>query len=177
MAALLLVLAAVVVASLLLPVKPTAAPAAGSKTSQENIEPLYKPAEFRAKFLAVANHVDRRGLNPHMMLAVSALETANGTGSVFRRTRNLFSITRGSWKGPVYRAGSGLDFRIYRTWEESMEDFARLISTAGIYKAAYARALAGDAKGFFEGIKKAGYDASSPTYAQDLARLYSVLTA
>lgn len=145
--------------------------------SEGFIEKSYTPAEFRAKFIQEAQGAELRGINPYMALAQAGLESGWGTGGVFRRTRNLFSITKGRWTGPLYTVKSnGLQFRVYPTWRASMEDWAALMA-GNYYKSAYARALAGDYKGFFAELKRLGYDASSPTYAADLARTYERIIA
>lgn len=139
------------------------------------LEPAYTPAAFRATYLAAAGRVDMRGISPYMALAHAVLESGAGTGGIFRRCRNMHSLTKGGWTGPVYTvASNGLQFRVYRSFEEAIGDWVKLMS-GHYYQSAYVLAVQGDYKGFFKEIKRLGYDATSPTYAADLARTYEAL--
>lgn len=127
--------------------------------------------DFARRFLEAAARSDLKSIPARFALAVSALETGWGTGRVFLSTNNLFSITAGSsWRGVTYKASTGFVFRVYNSWEESISDFARLISTSKLYAAAYQRAIAGDAAGFFGGLQRAGYAGSDTDYAAKLGR-------
>lgn len=136
------------------------------------LEEKHTPPEFKKKFFAALQNVDIGVFDPRILYTVASLETGNGTGGIFRKARNLFSITiGGNWKGSYYESASGLKFRIYGKWEDSIKDFVRLMGI-GIYKNAYEAARRKDAKQFFVELKKAGYDATSPTYAADLFKKY-----
>lgn len=130
--------------------------------------------EFHKMFLFRARNVEWGGIDPRMALAVADVETGYGNGNVFQQTMNLFSITRGSWTGPVYKAASGLEFRRYNSWDDSMRDFVRLMH-ASRYSKALAGALAGDFKTFAQELKAAGYDASQPKYAEILEARYNTI--
>lgn len=146
-----------------------------SKTVEQIIAKSANRLAFHKMFLDAAKNVDWKNIPPKFGLALSDVESGAGTGSVYVKTRNLFSITKGStWTGPVYRAGSGLDFRIYRTLEESMADWVKLLHKP-IYGKALAAALSGDFPMFAAEIKKAGYDASEPKYAAILVDRFKAI--
>lgn len=135
----------------------------------------FSRAEFHKRFAEVARRVDWRGIPWRFALAQSDLETGHGTGGVFAQTQNLFSITRGGWTGEVYKVPSnGLEFRKYRSWEESMTDWVKLMHYR-LYAKALTAALANDFKGFAREIKAAGYDATNPKYASALESVYATV--
>lgn len=125
--------------------------------------------EFQARFAAAAGHVEWYTLPWRMALAVSMLETGNGSNGLTKNANNLFSIKVGSgwktggWRGKVYM-NNGAEFRAYDSWEDSMKDFVRLMNF-DIYKGALQAASFDDAEGFFRELKSARYDASLPQYA------------
>lgn len=136
------------------------------------LEPKHTVDEFKIKFFRAIKNVDIGIFEPKVLYSVATLETGHGTGGVFRKTRNLYSITRGSsWKEKTYRTTGGLEFRIYGKWEDSIKDFVRLMQI-GLYRKAYESMSRKDVPGFFAELKAAGYDATSPTYARDLLRTY-----
>jgi flagellum-specific peptidoglycan hydrolase FlgJ len=147
--------------------KPAPAPVPAAKTPR---------GKFHAEFLEKAKNVDWRGINPLMALAVADMETGFGNGGVFKKTNNLFSMTKGSWwAGPVYKVPSnGLEFRKYDTWEASMRDFVALMHRP-YYSRALSHALAGDFPKFALTLKALGYDASEPRYAQLLIERYEII--
>lgn len=142
------------------------------KKEIENVD-TSKLRPFQKDFLEAASKVDFGGIPVLFALAHSDLETGGGTGNVFRQTNNLFSITKGSsWKGPVYKAGTGLEFRMYPDLVASIKDWVRLMHTT-YYQSALSYALTGDFAGFANELKRLGYDASSKTYASDLIGRYN----
>jgi len=146
---------------------PTAPPSASSQSAEPN--------SFRAEFLRRAKSIDWQGIKIEAALAQSSWETGDAAkNSVFvnGKTNNLFNITKGSsWTGPVYRAPSGLDFRVYNSWEESMRDWVRLMHT-NYYATALLKELSGDHAGFFKELKRLGYDATDKDYAAHLTTRY-----
>ena len=121
------------------------------------------------------------GVNPLGMLAQAALET--GWGQRMPRTAdgnsslNLFGVKAGSdWSGARAMADtveiSGgvakqtrTAFRAYGSIEESVGDFARLLTSSPRYREAVA--AGGSARAYVQSIAKAGY-ATDPQYANKL---------
>lgn len=138
--------------------------------------------EFHRRFLEEARKVEWGGINPVMALAVSDLETGGGQNNLTKKANNLFSLRVGSgwktggWRGATYQAGTSGEFRAYDAWADSMKDFARLL-TFGLYAKARAAALSGDFKTFAKELKAAGYDATSPQYADHLVSRYNAISA
>jgi flagellar protein FlgJ len=85
-------------------------------------------------------------MDPLVILAQGAHESAWGTSTLSKKYRNYFGITAGGKKN-AYWDGSNvlgsktynLYFRVYKTPEDSFMDFARLIATN--YAAAHAAAM------------------------------------
>jgi peptidoglycan hydrolase FlgJ len=121
------------------------------------------------------------GVNPLGMLAQAALET--GWGQRMPRTAdgnsslNLFGVKAGSdWGGPravadTVEISGGVAkqtrtaFRAYGSIEESVGDFARLLTSSPRYREAVA--AGGSAQAYVASIAKAGY-ATDPQYANKL---------
>jgi flagellar protein FlgJ len=121
------------------------------------------------------------GVNPLGMLAQAALET--GWGQRMPRTAdgnsslNLFGVKAGSdWNGAravadTMEISGGVAkqtrtaFRAYGSIEESVGDFARLLTSSPRYREAVA--AGGNARAYVESIARAGY-ATDPQYANKL---------
>ena len=121
------------------------------------------------------------GVNPLGMLAQAALET--GWGQRMPRTAdgnsslNLFGVKAGSdWSGAravadTVEISGGVAkqtrtaFRAYGSIEESVGDFARLLTSSPRYREAVA--AGGNAQAYLQSIAKAGY-ATDPQYANKL---------
>ena len=121
------------------------------------------------------------GVNPLGMLAQAALET--GWGQRMPRTAdgnsslNLFGVKAGSdWGGAravadTVEISGGVAkqtrtaFRAYGSIEESVGDFARLLTSSPRYREAVA--AGGSARAYVQSIAKAGY-ATDPEYANKL---------
>lgn len=131
--------------------------------------------EFHTIFRERARFVDWKGIPWRFALAQADVESGFGNGGVFKKTMNLFSITKGSWLGPIYTSSTGLDFRVYDSWEESMRDWVKLITGNARYRKALSAALNNDFKGFATEIKAAGYDATNPQYASLLESRFNAL--
>jgi flagellar protein FlgJ len=121
------------------------------------------------------------GVNPLGMLAQAALET--GWGQRMPRTAdgnsslNLFGVKAGSdWSGAravadTVEISGGLAkqtrtaFRAYGSIEESVDDFARLLTSSPRYREAVA--AGGSPQAYIQSIARAGY-ATDPDYANKL---------
>lgn len=167
LALILLVVAAFVVAGVKMP----------NQSKENNVQKMTRP-QFHFLFAERAQMVDWKGIPWRFALAVADLETGNGNNGLTREANNLFSIKVGSgwttagWKGGrTYTTKDGGVFRAYNSWTESMKDFIHLLEF-GIYSKARVAALTGDFKAFARELKAAGYDASMPSYAQALEKLY-----
>lgn len=124
--------------------------------------------------------MDKTGILASMTIAQAILESGWGTSRLTTKGNALFGIKAGAnWKGRVYNAKTKecydgknfvditAAFRAYNSWEESIEDHARLLSTASRYKALIGEK---DYKKACTEIKKAGY-ATDPGYSQKLINL------
>jgi len=128
---------------------------------------------YADSFLTAARSVEMRGIPLAMALSVSALETGWGTGAIFKKTLNLFSIKNSaSWPGPTLsvlsKTEGNVSFRIYGSLAESVRDWVNLITSLSRYRPAYLAALAGDYKGFFQGLQRGGYAGADTEYAAKL---------
>ena len=124
------------------------------------------------------------GIPAAFMIAQSAHETGWGKKEIIGRdgsnSNNLFGIKAGAnWKGPTvdvmtteYIGGRPQKvvqkFRAYASHAESFADYAKLIKDSPRYQNVVA--AGSDAKGFAQGLQKAGY-ATDPAYAQKLGRV------
>ena len=124
------------------------------------------------------------GIPAAFMLSQAALETGWGkkeiTASDGTPSNNLFGIKAGAgWRGPVaevmtteYINGKAQKvvqkFRAYASHAESFADYARLMKDSPRYH--NVAAAGGDAKGFAQGLQRAGY-ATDPAYADKLSRV------
>ena len=147
------------------------------------------PEKSAAGFLeqhgkAAKNAEAATGIPASFMLAQSALETGWGKREIIARdgtpSNNLFGIKAGAhWKGPVaevmtteYINGRAQKvvqkFRAYANSAESFADYARLVKDNPRYQGVLAAGT--DAKGFAQGLQRAGY-ATDPAYASKLARV------
>ncbi len=132
-------------------------------------------------FPAIQRAAQTLGVSPLAMLAQAALET--GWGRRMARTAdgasslNLFGIKADDgWTGPRVAAetvefSGGVAtqrrtaFRAYGSVEESVNDFARLLSSSPRYREALARGS--DTQAYVQGIGRSGY-ATDPAYANKL---------
>ena len=138
------------------------------------------PSEFIALFGPVArDSLKATGVPASVTLAQAILETGWG-GSSIGDAKNLFGIkgtgpagttvvhTQECYNGTFVTIKDG--FRKYNTWQESIDDHAKLVS-GWIYKSAWDNYQANhNADEFARGIHKAGY-ATDPDYANKLINL------
>lgn len=170
----------------------TAAPLSNQdpRTAAMPVEANARRLAFKLAFFEACKRVDMRGIPVPLAYAQAALETGHGNPlnalgkpSVFARSNNLFMIlAQPGWQGalpPVQSLPnalssnpSGDSHRAYVSWEESIKDWVRLISTVTRYHDAYAAALAMRPQDFFAALQKAGYAGNNAQYAASLARTY-----
>lgn len=124
------------------------------------------------------------GIPAAFMIAQAAHETGWGKKEIIGRdgsnSNNLFGIKAGAnWNGPTvdvmtteYLGGRAQKvvqkFRAYASHAESFADYARLMKDSPRYQGVLAAGT--DAKGFAQGLQRAGY-ATDPAYAEKLTRV------
>jgi flagellar protein FlgJ len=124
------------------------------------------------------------GIPAAFMIAQSAHETGWGKKEIIGRdgsnSNNLFGIKAGAnWTGPTVdvmttefiggRAQKVVQkFRAYASHAESFADYAQLMKNSPRYQNVVAAGA--DAKGFAQGLQRAGY-ATDPAYAEKLGRV------
>ncbi|MBQ0937732.1 flagellar assembly peptidoglycan hydrolase FlgJ [Ideonella paludis] len=124
------------------------------------------------------------GIPAEFMIAQAAHESGWGRKEIKHpdgsSAHNLFGIkATGNWKGDTvdvltteYSNGVARKvvqkFRAYDSYADSFKDYAQLIKNSPRY--ANVVAAGADAKGFAEGLQKAGY-ATDPAYAEKLGRV------
>lgn len=117
-----------------------------------------KKVDFAKKFYPLAKIAgEKYNLNPIVILAQAAHESGWGDSYGARVRKNLFGIIASGapnqyWKGEKNQStASGLWFRVYPTLQDSVNDFARLITSKDSYNnaekvsydtVAYAKAIA-----------------------------------
>ena len=137
------------------------------------------PKEFIATLLPAASQILARHSIPiAVTIAQAAHESAWGSRTA-PGSNNLLGIKAGpSWQGPVSEArtwevinGKRVEivarFRAYGSWDESVEDYGRLLSLPR-----YARATAGitDPEDYIRAVAGAGY-ATDPRYADKVTNI------
>lgn len=130
--------------------------------------------DFVALVKKSAQSVDMAGIPVNFAIAQAGVETGWGTGGVFKKTNSLFNIkVTPSWTGGYYQVTNSdglVRFRSYSTVADSLADWVKLISKTNYYKEAYAKALRGDAPGFFHALQTLGYAGSDTAYAAKLTK-------
>lgn len=138
--------------------------------------PLGTAPSFKERFLDEAKKADLRGVSPLIALAIAGLETGWGSGGIFKKTNNLFNLkATSSWKGPVYPASDGGNFRVYSSWGECMKDWSLWFEKSKIFKNAFYHATANRAKETFVELQKGGYAGVDKDYAGKLQRTFERL--
>ena len=141
--------------------------------------------DFLSQHASAASSVEATsGIPASFMMAQAALETGWGKREIKypngQTTHNLFGMRAGpNWNGPVaeiwtteYKNGApqrvkGL-FRAYASYEESFNDYARLITQSPRY--ANAMRQLDNPQGFASALQQAGY-ATAPNYANVLTSM------
>ncbi len=132
-------------------------------------------SEFFAKYLSAATAVTKgTKVFPATVLAMAALESANGGSKLTREANNFFGIKTGTkWKGEVYKIETReydsehkpymeiANFRKYPLPQASFADFVGLIEGAKRYKPALEQKNALEQ---IAAIRDAGYS-TDPDYA------------
>ncbi len=163
----------------------TAATGTATPAATSNIPSAYKPdvqQSFINKLRAPAQQASHStGIPAHLILGQAALESGWGKREIKMAdgssSYNLFGIKAGSdWNGKVaevttteYHNGVASQqvqrFRAYSSYNESFQDYARLLSSNPRYAGVMGQ---GNAKVFARGLQQAGY-ATDPHYADKLA--------
>ena len=140
---------------------------------------------FRDQLLSHAEVASKAtGIPAKFMLAQAALESGWGrkqiVGADGTVSHNLFGIkATGDWKGRVVNVSTteyvnGVPqrqmekFRAYDSYADSFQDYANLMRNNPRYENVLANAS--DAKGFAQGLQRAGY-ATDPHYADKVMRI------
>jgi len=139
--------------------------------------------EYVQKLMMYATNIMAEyGIPPIVYITQSALESGFGTSLLARQANNLFGIkATTAWINdgkPVYIAPtkeyfafipytSTEKFRRYSSWEESLNDWAQLISTASRYAESYKWAINEDIINFAKAIGSSGY-ATDPKYTEKI---------
>lgn len=159
--------------------------ASGSSAAESGALASYRggklpPAQFVALFGPVAQASMRNtGVPASVTLAQAILETGWGSSSI-GDAKNLFGIkgtgpagttrvsTKEYYNGSYVTTKAG--FRKYHTWQESIDDHARLLQNSRYAPALERYKADKNADAYARGIHKAGY-ATDPTYADKLISL------
>ncbi|WP_322745797.1 glycoside hydrolase family 73 protein [Paenibacillus donghaensis] len=137
-----------------------------------------KKADFISKMipLALADQL-KTGVPASLTIAQAALESSWGGSGLTAKANNLFGIKGDGPAGSIrmqtseYIKGTMVQiyayFRMYHSWEESIQDHSRLIVNGVAGDRRYAGALNTDGKTAAKAVAKAGY-ATDPQYADKL---------
>jgi flagellum-specific peptidoglycan hydrolase FlgJ len=107
------------------------------------------------------NVYHNKGIKTIITISQAALESNWGISRIAREANNLFGMTAGSgWTGETIIGEKSRKFRKYNNWQESADDWARLISTSTRYVNLYKYAKSGD-------IRKFGAEVHTSGYAED----------
>lgn len=136
---------------------------------------------FKKTLKPIADKIEAEyGIKPIITISQSALESRWGVSGLTKIANNLFGFTASekyvkSGKPVVYMptreyiAGVWVTvkrpFRKYKSWYDSVNDWARVISTLTRYNKAHAYSRIGDVKNFSRAVQEGGY-ATDPRYAQ-----------
>lgn len=177
-------------ASTLLPLRPavssaTQAPVVKGAVEHSRDAVATPVADFVAGMIGQARQAaESLGVAPHLLAAQAALETGWGkrriTDAQGNDTHNVFGIKAGKgWDGPVaqvmtteFEQGVAVrkaqSFRVYGSYREAFDDYARLLQGSQRYAQALNRGA--DARGFADALQNGGY-ATDPDYAGKLSRV------
>ena len=157
------------------------APSAPGKTR------FSSPAEFIATMLPMAEKAAKRlGVEPRFLVAQAALETGWGKSMIKQKdgsnSHNLFGIKSTGWQGESakvmtteYINGKATKqvagFRAYDSFEQSFNDYVRLLENNDRYQSAIKVAsTTGDSERFVNELQRAGY-ATDPQYANKINQI------
>jgi flagellar protein FlgJ len=156
-------------------------PSAPSKTR------FGSPAEFIATMLPMAEEAAKRlGVEPRFLVAQAALETGWGKSMIRQKdgsnSHNLFGIKANGWDGESaqvktteYVNGKATKqmagFRAYDSFEQSFNDYVRLLENNDRYQSAIQVAsTSGNSERFVNELQRAGY-ATDPQYASKINQI------
>ena len=145
------------------------------------------PAEFIATMLPMAEKAAKRlGVEPRFLVAQAALETGWGKSLIKQKdgsnSHNLFGIKATGWEGESakvttteYVNGKATKqvagFRAYDSFEQSFNDYVRMLENNDRYKPAIQVASAsGNSERFVNELQRAGY-ATDPQYARKINQI------
>jgi len=156
-------------------------PSAPSKTR------FSSPDEFIATMLPMAEKAAKRlGVEPRFLVAQAALETGWGKSMIRQKdgsnSHNLFGIKANGWDGESTRVKTTeyvngkatkqmAGFRAYDSFEQSFNDYVRLLENNDRYQSAIQVAsTSGDSERFVNELQRAGY-ATDPHYASKINQI------
>lgn len=145
------------------------------------------PAEFIATMLPMAEKAAKRlGVEPRFLVAQAALETGWGKSMIKQKdgsnSHNLFGIKANGWSGESAKVTTTeyvngkptkqvAGFRAYDSFEQSFNDYVRLLENNERYKPAIQVAsVSGDSERFVNELQRAGY-ATDPQYANKINQI------
>ncbi|WP_312957802.1 flagellar assembly peptidoglycan hydrolase FlgJ [Stutzerimonas nitrititolerans] len=145
------------------------------------------PAEFIATMLPMAEKAaERLGVEARFLVAQAALETGWGKSMIRQQdgsnSHNLFGIKATGWQGASatvmtteYVNGKATrekaGFRAYDSFEQSFNDYVRLLESNDRYsKAIQVASTTGDSERFVSELQRAGY-ATDPQYARKINQI------
>jgi flagellar protein FlgJ len=148
--------------------------------------PISSAQDFVRHLHPIAEQAARElGVEPKVLLAQAALETNWGRSLIKNRdgesSFNLFNIKAGkAWQGEQvsvkaleFERGVGrktnASFRAYESFEESFQDYVRLIKSNPRYGDALKQADSPER--YLRGLQQAGY-ATDPKYAEKIIKIY-----
>lgn len=143
------------------------------------------PDEFVSRLWPHAERAaEKIGVEPEVLIAQAALETGWGEAMVNKdgggSSLNLFNIKASAgWRGEVATrlttefhngapAKTNEGFRVYKSVDDSFNDYAALISGSARYRDAMANAS--DRGAYLRGLQDAGY-ATDPNYAEKIGEI------
>jgi len=175
--------AAAFVLYLLLNKKAAAAPVPGSTTGN-----IIK--NFADSMYGVADTINNTyGVPPIITISQAALESNYGISELTRQANNLFGIKATSaWitaGGAIYTANTkeyilGIpytthaDFRRYSSWQQSANDWIKLLATSSRYANTFNAAKTGNMELFAKAISTSGY-ATDPGYYKALMTKFNAI--
>ncbi len=145
------------------------------------------PAEFIATMLPMAEKAAKRlGVEPRFLVAQAALETGWGKSLIKQKdgsnSHNLFGIKATGWQGESAKVTTTeyvngkptkqvAGFRAYDSFEQSFNDYVRMLENNDRYKPAIQVASAsGNSERFVHELQRAGY-ATDPQYARKINQI------
>lgn len=130
---------------------------------------LRSPHTFEQRIKNEIDTIDTYGIDRGYILSVAMHESGFGKGRIFKRTRNLYSLTVERSKSKCYCVRQWSCFQDFKTTRESTIAFVdRLSSNPRYGQVARGRISHWH---FFMGLQTAGY-ATDKSYALKLDRLY-----